>query len=216
MVKAREQLPGVYTRESRDFQLFARLMDAVENDVRASAASLRNDPLTPGTDGRMLDLVASTIGFWQSHKYDSRDMRALCASFKSIMARKGTKAAIEDTVRLLLQAQGITSQALVVMTTSSGTGSARTYPYKVELYIPAQALDAVLLEDMLDYVLPTGFVCSVYRSSLNAPAEASDAIALREEVTHELYDGASQTLSSVTGDVSIGVVAAPFAAPAAQ
>lgn len=152
MIKTYTRVPEVYYKESRDFQLLGRIYDFIFNYNKTGIDLIKNNPISDNSDTKLLDLVSSTLGFESKHNYSITALRALAQSFVRIIRKKGSLEAIEDCIRLLLRAQNLNAQPNI-----------ERFDYEndthgVTIYIPAELKDISLLEDMLDYILPAGYV----------------------------------------------------------
>lgn len=158
--------PSIYSKESRDYQLISRLYDAIFNFTKMSSDSMTNLPLSKNVDGRFLDMTAKTIGFESKHNYNTDNLLALCSSFKKIVSYKGTKQAIEAVISMLLNSQNIKKLFKVYVYTDVVADNVKK-PYTVVIYVPSELRDIVLLEDMMNYILPAGFVYEIYVKSIS-------------------------------------------------
>ena len=156
MIKTQNLVPKVYYDESRDFQVFGRVLDVVANYYKQN---VRDEYLTE--DSRMLQLLARTMGFDLVHEYSLSDLRKVCSAFRGILRKKGSLSAIEDCVRLLMSAQGISGEVTVSRSASD--------PYAIVVGFPSKNVDdIVLLEDLMEYVLPAGMTFDYTYSSTQA------------------------------------------------
>ena len=163
MIKTELLVPCNYYIRSRDFQLLGRVLDCIFNSAKSYSDMIQYDTICNNTDKRLLDLITKTIGFETKRKYDELDLFVLCSAFKSILKNKGTLAAVEDCVRVLLKAQNIHKPFRVYDLSSETPGEMK--PFKLEILVPDELTDIALLEDMLDYVLPAGYVYSIINTS---------------------------------------------------
>lgn len=158
MVKTQNLVPEIYYKQSRDFQALGRVYDVIFNYLKTNINTIYNNPLSENVDERLLDLVATTLGFKSKHKYNVKQLMALCSAFSSVLKIKGTKNSFEIAINALLQAEGISYSSQVLMDTND--------PYKVVVYIPDSLTDITLFNDLLTYILPAGISCNVTRSQL--------------------------------------------------
>lgn len=187
MIKTELQVPSNYSSRSRDFQLLSCIYDSLFNSSKTYSDMIGNIPIENHIDRRLLDLLTHTLCFESRRHYDENDLYTLCSAFKSIMRKKGSESAIRDCIRVLLKAQNINKDFDVVITNEVSEFSEDT-PYLVSIYIPAELNDLALLEDLLDYVMPAGYVynliISVGRDELSdktPEAVLVDEIESREE-----------------------------------
>ena len=223
-VNVENLLPENYYKGSRDFQLLGRIFEVALNYNKTGADMVLNNILSDNSDVRILDLVAKTLGFDSKHEYNVNDLMALCKSFKKIMFKKGTVEAIEECVNVLLKAQDITSQARVFCDNESDPTDPTVKAYNIRILIPQELNDVILLEDMLDYVLPTGYTYNILRAAVtddvyvDYAAVNPDIIATASKKTQELSsvptvnsEGAATTNNGVVapgleGDTEIPIV----------
>lgn len=158
-IRTRTQVPSVYSSRSRDFQLLSCILDLVFNSSKNYSDMISSMTLHNHVDTKLLDLLSKTVGFDVKRVYDANDLYTLCSTFKSIIKEKGTKKSIEDCVRVLLKAQNINKDFEVVI--DNDYDAETSEGYTVSIFIPKELKDIALLEDMLDYVLPTGYTFSI-------------------------------------------------------
>lgn len=195
IIKTKDITPSVYSKESRDFQLIGRLYDAVFNSVKMSIDSMINEPLSKHSDERFLDLVAKTLGFESKHNYNIENLHALCSSFKKIMFHKGTELAIEEAINMLLKAQNIDKFYFKNIDKVNKT---------VIIYIPQELKDVVLLEDLMNYILPAGFVYEIYVSDIEETDDVKDEFSFEASV--KVVEGTSSQLSRIESFINSSLV----------
>lgn len=184
MISTIKQTPSYLSEESRDYQLLSRLFDSVFNSSKMMIDSLREGPLLQFSTSKSLDLLARTLGFESKHEYNINNLRALCGSFKYIMEYKGTIKAIKDTVGMLLKAQNITESFRV-----------REEPgHVIKIYIPVLVQDVVLLDDIMNYILPAGYVYEMYVGPSQESELQSDITSVD---TFVRIEGTSQQFSRI-------------------
>ena len=186
--------PSIYSKESRDYQLISRIYDSVFNYSKMGADGVINVPLSKNFDDRFLDLLAKTLGFESKHDYNTNNLVALVNSFKKIMKNKGTIKAIEDTISMLLKSQNINKRFIL---------ETETKPYTIKIYVPEELQDIVLLEDVLSYILPVGFVYEIYPRDI-AQSDISDILSAVS--TQINIQGTSQQFSRVESYVNTSLV----------
>lgn len=197
MIKVYEQTPEYYYNSSRDFQLIGRLFEAVFNYVKTGADNVANVPLRKNVDTVLLDLVVATIGFESRNKYDVKNLLALAHSFHTILRKKGTKGAIEDSIRVLLKAQNIQEQATVSIDNKvHDTLEGKYQERMVSIYVPRQLRDIALLEDMLNYILPVGFNYEIIPTTY--PGEGYKSVSTLEDVIKRSAPQDDSNLGTVT------------------
>lgn len=191
MIRVETQVPSNYYLRSRDFQLLGRIYDAAINSSKGYADMVRDLPAGKNTDRRMLDLMAKTVGFDAKRKYDDADLLALCRSLKSVVRMKGSRYAVEACVRLMLRSQNV-GDAFSVDVTNMSEDPTPVARYAVTITVPKELEDIALLEDLLDYVLPVGYVYSIVVAEISraeyggVDATTADAVDYAKKADAEL------------------------------
>lgn len=166
MVRTETQVPSNYYTRSRDFQLLGRIFDLSMNSSKDFADSVLGCADGSALDGRMLPLLAKTVGFDCRDGHAASDLLMACRGFKSILRRKGSEQAIVDCVSLLMRSQNVDSTFdVTIINKRSETGAdgkdVSVPVYEVRVMVPKELNDIALLEDLLDYVLPAGYVLNI-------------------------------------------------------
>lgn len=189
MIRTETQVPSTYSIRSRDFQLLERVFDTVFNSSKTYADTIKNcGGINKNTDKRLLDLIARTLGFESKREYDTQDLYVLCNDFKSIIKDKGTKRAIENCVRVLLNAQNLSESFTVSIDNSR---------YEVDVYVSKNLQDIALLEDMLEYVLPIGYYLNIFVLDNVYNVEGEVEAAVSSLVTSTNYGATSEKLGNI-------------------
>lgn len=168
MIKTSLYTPEYYNINSRDFQLFGYLYDSIFNYAKTNASMIYNIPLSKDVDRSILDLTIRTLGFEPRHEYNLNTLYALCWSFKDITKVKGTKKAVEMLIQMLLKAQNYylsekdnETYSVDIHPNLSEIKIGNNAEYTVNIKIPDRLRDRILIDDMLDYILPAGFTYSI-------------------------------------------------------
>lgn len=155
MIRTQNQVPRYYTRESRDFQLLCHLFDSMFN-VSKTAIDAFDPETRVNYDSKFVDLACRTIGFFNKGQYDVSIMRSLIKSFKHLVKNKGKLSSVEESIKLLLRAQGISNDYLI-----------NNYNNTLEIYLPTQTQSTALLEELFNYILPVGYTYTIYLQDIN-------------------------------------------------
>lgn len=191
MIRTETQVPSNYYARSRDFQLLGRLFDLVANSSKNYADCVANF-----TDGRFASLMARTVGFCGDRKYDAQDLTSLYRSFKSILRKKGTKSAIEDCVELLMHSQNVSSGYELNCDSDDCAVTINLYDGSLQ--------DISLLEDMLDYVLPAGWLLRIVVGQQSLPnyGDVDASVGITTAVTNHEDANLGNVYSGEDGDTS--------------
>ena len=153
MLRLQDNVPQNYIQESRDFQLFCRLYDCVNNGVKFDIDSMIYlfDPLA--VNNRMLTLLANRLGFFPKHKLNDMMLRYMISAFPYLVKYKGTKRGIEGAVGVVLRADNIFANYSVQVNNSKG--------YIIEISIDKD-YDRTALKELLDYICPIGYIVKLH------------------------------------------------------
>ena len=188
MINTYYQVPEVYYKESRDFQLLGRIYDIIFNYLKTNIDTIYHNPLDKSTDKNLLDLLSCTLGFESRHNYDINQLYAICSSFSKIIRNKGTLYAIEITINALLNSQGIDKVPEILIEESN--------PYLINIFIPTALVDTTLLEDILDYIMPVGMSYSIIKS-INIKSANEDIYVTKSGLNASSFD---VTIKSTTSE----------------
>lgn len=148
MFRLQENVPEVYVKESRDFQLFCRLYDVVNNASRFNVKSTSMLLSPEKCIDSMLPLLCTKVGFFPKSEYNVHALRLIIESFPYMMKYKGSKRGIEIAVHTILKAENNYSSVKVDVNDALG---------EIMIYTSKPITDELLLKDVLSYVIPIGY-----------------------------------------------------------
>ena len=146
MLRLQQNVPEIYTSHSRDFQLFCRTYDLVNNAVRFSCESTTNLLDPSKASDNILTLLASRIGFFPERDYNTYVLRCILSAFPYFIKYKGSKHGIEMVVNTLLRAERSSEDSEVLVDSEL-----------VYIYTENPIRNEALLRDVLSYMLPIGY-----------------------------------------------------------
>ena len=152
MIVLQNSVPEIYYNQSRDFQFLARSFEVLFNYLKTNADIIKGLPQSKNFDIKLLTLLAYTVGFVSKHDYNTDDLFNVCSCFALLLKNKGSLKSIKVAIETLLNAQQI-SQKYEIDDTGRVSGS----KYDLIITLPYEIKDVVLLEDIFDYILPTGY-----------------------------------------------------------
>ena len=156
-LKAEHCTPSIYYQMSRDFQLLGRLYDVVLHSVKTDVDLLYNLPLSFNSNLDSIDLLAMTLGFIPKHKYNAKQLKAVCSVLPLIFKNKGSLQAIIVLVNTILHAEGIKETVECFEKTHIDDTTGKTVSdHTILIAIPDKLQDLSLINDLLDYILPVG------------------------------------------------------------
>ena len=151
MIRLQENVPEIYIKESRDFQLFCRLYDCIINGVKYDIDTMIDifDPFK--ANDRMLELLCTKVGFFHKKNIDTFALRYILSAFPYLTKYKGTKKGIEGAVSVILKINQVYTNVTVEIDSTQGL-----VDIKVEEYINLEYLD-----ELMEYILPPGYLYQV-------------------------------------------------------
>lgn len=190
MFRLQNNVPEVYVDESRDYQLLLRLYDCWQGSVNYNIKSIINclEPLT--ASDRVLELLATRVGFFPRVQLDSNILRYIIAAFPYIIRNKGTKAGIEMAVYAVMKAEidpASVDEVVVVINNQTHT---------VEISTHNQIYNKVALRELFRYVLPFGYTYVLNQYSSVQSTENVIEFASSAKVQTVLTARTSSTVSS--------------------
>lgn len=193
MIKTRDLVPGIYYNKSRDFQALGRVFEVLYNYAKTGADLVANSY----EDTKMLDLLVTTLGFNSKHNYNVDDLVALCNTFIIILKNKGSIKSVEDAITALMNAQHLESAFAVIDRYEKEPGTETTIKmYSIDIYIPEELTDLILLEDLFEYILPAGYTYRfIYSTFVSEPLKTNLDFSSVEDYIK--YDTNSNLLSQV-------------------
>lgn len=152
MIKTQLLTPEVYYKESRDFQFFGRLYDAIFNYLKTDVDLIRSFPTNNTQDAKFLELLLKTLNFRNLREYHTDQLRYLAKEWIYIVKNKGSMMAISNAVRLILRLENIRDDYNIVYDTSNfGIPTV-----VVQLKTDISSQESSLLEEVFNYILPIG------------------------------------------------------------
>lgn len=146
MIESRNLVPEVYSKESRDFQLFLKLYDIVFNYIKNNVNLITRDV----KDSKLLELMVRTLGFEPKRKYSQDELYSVSKSFSNLMKNKGSIKGIELAVKLSLRTAG--KKDYYVETMFDDNENRKVAVIYINDSIGSS--EVCLLEELLDYVCP--------------------------------------------------------------
>lgn len=177
MFRVQRNVPEVYVNESRDFQLLSRLYDCWQGSVNYNVLSMVN-ALEPTTAlDRVLELLATRVGFFPRVRLDANILRYIIASFPYILKNKGTSTGIREAVYAIMKAEvdpKATEEVVIKID---------NYDRNVIIATQNDIYNKLALREVMRYVLPFGYTYSLVRYTSNPSPE--NKISINEEVNTE-------------------------------
>lgn len=177
MIRVQDLCSKIYSAQSRDFQFIGRLFDVVLNSAKTNIDQIYYLPFSDNSDEKLVQLMALTLGFRSKHTYSERQLRSACSVFSRILKSKGTLQSINLAVNALLNAEGISDQALISINKDDH--------YQLDISIPESLSDINLLKDLLEYIIPAGMSCNITREIVET-SKASTEVGTQVHVGYKI------------------------------
>ena len=165
MFHVEHNVPDVYTNESRDFQLFARLYDIVFQSCRFSIDSLESISDTMRCNESLLPLLATKIGFFTDLNLTDKSFRTILTAFPYIIKYKGSIKGIELTTNLFGR----------IMNTPIHLDSSQIHLQIITVVFQDIIPDLNLLQALLEYIRPTGLLVE-YKVQSNVKSKENHTV----------------------------------------
>ena len=152
MFRLENNVPEVYVNESRDFQLFCRLYDVCFTSVKQSIDSLQFLTDTKQCSHQVLELLKSKVGLFTTAAVNDTELRYLLQAFPTIIRYKGSKRGVELLMTLYTHMySGVTMPSIEYLDN-----------HMVRLIFKTPPQNDRLLLELLDMILPTGYIVTYY------------------------------------------------------
>ena len=203
MFRLQNNVPSTYIEQSRDFQLFCRLYDCINNGVQFDISTITDilDPIK--VNDRIVKLLATRVGFITDIDIDNTVLRYILSAYPYIIRNKGTRKGIEAAVNAILHAEHSIKAATVEVINKPAEGSNQA-EYSVNIYTPIilSSKTKKALNELLKYILPVGYVFDILpydKLSGNEPLETDLTLTTSNIIA---VQGPLTTTSSVRGSNS--------------
>lgn len=180
--------PKCYSRQSRDYQVIARLYTALFNISKMytdASASIWESNI----DTSLSMLRSYTVGFFPRYEWELDDIHAVVSCFKYLMRRKGTRKVLEYCISILMrieQIPGTVDESTVVVEDNC-----------ITLYLEEQLATLGVIDDLIRYVLPFGLT---YRIIFRKTASGSKVQTEISTASQVVPDGFSSTFQIIKDD----------------
>ena len=157
MFRVQNNVPDVYVNESRDFQILCRLIDCCYGAVKYSIDSIINIFDTINCSDRLLELLATRVGFFPKIQLDSNVLRYIIASFPYIINNKGTEAGVRAAIYAIMKAENLPG-ALETVRVEFINKDGNNQIYTVRIFTQNKIYNKAALREVMKYVLPFGYL----------------------------------------------------------
>lgn len=162
MINIRNNVPDVYVRKSRDFQVLCNTFDCVNHAVKFDIDSIDNLTNTTLCNEAILPLLQSNLGFFTDVKITGKDLRTILKSFPYLLHNKGTYIGIQQAIQLFLKVIDTDRATKISIINNQETldkngVSITDIVYVIHINIKDNILDTSILTELLKYIIPAGY-----------------------------------------------------------
>lgn len=167
--RTQEHVPDVYPRKSRDFQLLCNVYDCANSAVKFDIDGIQDLKDTDLCNERVLNQLQTKLGFFTNKYIDTNSQRIILKGFPHIIRNKGSSKGIIQTIELFLKTKNIDGRVEIqtankenVLTTITSNNPVQLIynTYVVHMHIPERIDDTTILDELLKYIIPAGYVIS--------------------------------------------------------
>lgn len=161
--RLQENVPDVYPRKSRDFQLLCNAFDAVFNAIKYDIDSIPRTADTRLCCDRLLPLLQTKLGFFSKKHFTTDELRTVLQAFRYVVRDKGSRTGILAAIQVFLKVANASNRSrITIIDNYEGDDGYVTdgivgNTYVVEVAIEGRQVDTTLLTELLRYVLPAGY-----------------------------------------------------------
>jgi hypothetical protein len=153
--------------------------------VKFDIDSIRDTTDTDLCNETVLNFLQTKLGFFTNKNMNTATQRLILKAFPYLVKNKGSRKGIEQAIQVFLKTQGVTGNISVHTINkekklNSITGLNKLdNVYIIELGIQTKILDTTILDEILKYIIPTGYIVkySFYQSyNIDTEVNTSDTI----------------------------------------
>ncbi len=190
MIDIIKRTPEEYSKQSRDYQVLARLYSALFNVSKMYIDDM--NIWDKNIDNKLSLLRARTLNFDPQHDWDLDDLDVVTSCFKYLIKYKGTKTALKYIISIMMKIRKIDDDIDESTITIEDNN--------ITIRLEDDLITLGIMEDIIKYILPAGYTYRIieYRSYdlsdiLVTEVRASDSISKIEKVTnsYKMYIGNS-------------------------
>ena len=136
--RLQNHLPDVYSRKSRDFQLFCNTFDLMHQGEIFNINNIRSilDPMT--CPEYLLPHLQKRLGFFTDANITSNSLRIILKAFPTLVKNKGSRKGIIQAVIVFLKINNIDKKSSITITNKS-------------------VKNTYILDEILKYIIPAGY-----------------------------------------------------------
>ena len=162
MFKPSKNVPEIYMKESRDFQLMSRLNDMLFLGVHYDASSITELNNPKKCRSLYLKYLAEKVGFYTDKYIPDVVLMNIISAFKTALKNKGTLLGVEQAVIAVLKAENSIEPPRIVHVRGFNETDLYYEQYTINIYTPIKIKNEVALKEFLKYIIPAGYNYNLY------------------------------------------------------
>ena len=162
MFKPSKNVPEIYMKESRDFQLMSRLNDMLFLGVHYDASSITELNNPKKCRSLYLKYLAEKVGFYTDKYIPDVVLMNIISAFKTALKNKGTLLGVEQAVIAVLKAENSIEPPRIVPVRGFNETNLYYEQYTINIYTPIKIKNEVALKEFLKYIIPAGYNYNLY------------------------------------------------------
>lgn len=152
-----ENVPDTYITHSRDFQLLCNVFDLMNNGVKFDIDTIKSLSDTERCPESLIRYLQNKLGFFTNLKVSDDILRTILKCFPYVVKHKGSKQGIQETICLYLSAIHKNTRTSIEYRNNYNSNDP-SGNYIVVLRLDNGVPDTTLLDELLRYILPTGYI----------------------------------------------------------
>ena len=152
--RLQNHLPDVYSRKSRDFQLFCNTFDLMHQGEIFSINNIRSilDPMT--CPEYLLPHLQKRLGFFTDANITSNSLRIILKAFPTLVKNKGSRKGITQAVIVFLKINNIDKKSSIAITNKDNNGNPM---FVIKISTGKSVKNTYILDEILKYIIPAGY-----------------------------------------------------------
>lgn len=152
--RLQNHLPDVYSRKSRDFQLFCNTFDLMHQGEIFNINNIRSilDPMT--CPEYFLPQLQKRLGFFTDANITANSLRIILKAFPTLVKNKGSRKGITQAVIVFLKINNIDKKASITITNKGSNGNPI---FVIKISTGKAVKNTYILDEILKYIIPAGY-----------------------------------------------------------
>ena len=156
LIRLQDNTPEIYTYASRDFQLFCRLYDCINNGFIYDTSTMTDLLNTKNCRSNILPLLQTKVGYFSTLKdIDDNTLRLILSGFPILLKNKGSLKAVRYAINIYLKSLGL-NLSYSIWKSKDGDENLGIPSHSIVINIDYSFLNTNLLKNLLDYLIPGG------------------------------------------------------------